>query len=85
MLELHGWGAAHTELNAMSKQGKWVEMGTLIDDEMLNTFAIVAEPNDLAGKIQQRYGDLVDRVSFYAPYKTNPGQSQKVLDQLKAL
>ena len=35
VLELHGWGDLQTELNALSKQGKWVEMGELIDDEIL--------------------------------------------------
>ena len=83
VLDLHGWGEAHTALNALSKQGKWVEMGTLIDDEMLNAFAIIAEPDQLAAKIKQRYGDLVDRVSFYAPYKGNPEQWKSVLAQLK--
>ena len=44
VLELHGWGDLHTELNTLSKQGKWVEMGELVDDEVLGTFAVVAEP-----------------------------------------
>ncbi len=35
VLELHGWGDLQTELNALSKQGEWVTMGDLIDDEML--------------------------------------------------
>ena len=41
VLELHGWGGLQAELNALSKQGKWVEMGELIDDEILDTFAVV--------------------------------------------
>ena len=44
MLDLHGWGGLQDELNALSKQGRWAEMGDLIDDEILNTFAVVAEP-----------------------------------------
>ena len=35
VLELHGWGDLQTELNTLSKQGEWVEMGDLIDDEIL--------------------------------------------------
>ena len=27
VLELHGWGDLQDELNALSKQGEWVEMG----------------------------------------------------------
>ena len=41
VLDLHGWGGLQDELNALSKQGKWAEMGDLIDDEILNTFAVV--------------------------------------------
>ena len=44
VLELHGWGGLQDELNALSKQGEWAKMGTLIDDEILNTFAVVGAP-----------------------------------------
>ena len=48
---LHGWGGLQDELNALSKQGKWVEMGDLIDDEILNTFAVVGEPERIAPEL----------------------------------
>lgn len=67
VLDLHGWGGVHEELNAMSKRGQWDEMGALIDDEMLNTFAVVGEPDEIAPELLRRYGDIVDRLSFYAP------------------
>ena len=35
VLELHGWGDLQPELNALSKQGEWVKMGELIDDDVL--------------------------------------------------
>lgn len=35
VLELHGWGDLHAELNRLSKQGEWDAMGSLIDDDML--------------------------------------------------
>ncbi len=49
VLELHGWGELQTELHQLSMQGQWDTMGTLIDDEMLNTFAVVA-PMDPVGR-----------------------------------
>jgi probable F420-dependent oxidoreductase len=79
VLDLHGWGELQPELNALSKQGKWVEMGDLIDDEMLSTFAVVAEPQDVAKELSQRYGGVVDRLSFYAPYQSDPERWSKVL------
>jgi probable F420-dependent oxidoreductase len=85
VLELHGWGDLQTELNALSKQGEWVTMGELIDDEMLSTFAVVAEPEHLAAGLNARYGDVVDRLSFYAPYKSDPERWKAVLASLKSV
>ena len=57
----------------LSKQGKWVEMGNLITPEMLHTFAVVADrPEDVAAELSKRYSGIVDRCSFYAPYKVRP-------------
>ena len=85
MLELHGWGDLQTELNAMSKQGEWVAMGELVDDEMLDAFAVVAEPDELGPALHARYGDVVDRISFYAPYQSDPDTWRPVIESLKAL
>ncbi len=84
VLELHGWGALQDELNVLSKQGKWVEMGTLIDDEILNTFAVVAEPEQVAPELLKRYGDCITRISFYAPYKADPDRWTAVMKALQA-
>ena len=65
VLELHGWGDVGIELTARSKQGEWDTMGDLIDDQMLDTFAIVAEPDQVAEKLLARYGDLFTRLTPY--------------------
>ena len=85
VLELHGWGGLQDELNALSKQGEWVQMGKLIDDEILNTFAVVGPPEEIAPELQRRYGDVVDRISFYAPYQSDPDRWRQVLDDIKAV
>ncbi len=72
VLELHGWGDLQPELNTLSKRGAWSEMTELIDDEMLATFAIVSELDELPAKVLDRYGDVVDRFNFYAPYPLEP-------------
>lgn len=63
VLESIGAGELQTDLNAMSKQGRWEEMGTLIDESMLSAFALVGEPGTIAGQILDRYGDIIDRTS----------------------
>ena len=69
VLEIHGWGGLQEELNGLSKQGEWVKMGELIDDEILNTFAVVGPPESIAPELGRRYGDVISRISFYAPLR----------------
>jgi probable F420-dependent oxidoreductase len=84
VLEMHGWGDLQDELNVLSKRGEWEEMGRRISDEVLAEFAVVAEPEGVAPAIKARYGDVVSRLSFYAPYKSNPERWAKVLADLQA-
>ncbi len=56
-------GDLQPKLNAMSKQGRWVEMGQLIDDDVMRQFAVVGEPEQIASHIKARFGDVVDRTS----------------------
>jgi len=83
VLEAHGWGGLQDDLNTLSKQGKWTEMGDLIDDEILNTFAVVGEPESIAPELHRRYGDVISRISFYAPYKSDPARWQPVIEAIK--
>jgi alkanesulfonate monooxygenase SsuD/methylene tetrahydromethanopterin reductase-like flavin-dependent oxidoreductase (luciferase family) len=87
VLGLHGWGGLGDELNTLSKSSrddKWEAMGGLIDDEVLNAFAVVASPADVAAQIRRRFGGLIDRVSFYSPYETGAETWDPVLADLKA-
>jgi probable F420-dependent oxidoreductase len=62
VLELHGWGALQTELNRLSKLGQWDAMGSLISDDILDTFAVVAPPGEVASTLKRRYAGAIDRV-----------------------
>jgi probable F420-dependent oxidoreductase len=84
VLELHGWGELSDELNNLSKQGEWVQMGKLIDDEILNTFAVVAGPEEVGAELHRRFGDVVHRLSFYAPYKSDSERWATVLADIKS-
>ena len=83
VLELHGWGDLQSELNTLSKRGEWVQMGELIDDDILNAFAVVAPLDQVAAEVRSRFGDLVDRFSFYAPYKVDPEMWKSVVAGFK--
>ncbi len=64
ILDLHGWGDVGSELTMMSKAGRWSEMDRLIDDEMLETFALVGPIREIPERLAERCSGTVDRVSF---------------------
>lgn len=83
VLESIGVGDMQGELNTMSKQGRWQEMGELITDDILASFAVVAEPDQVADQIISRYGDIVDRTS--AAYGGIPAEQQaEIISKLTA-
>ena len=83
VLELHGWEDLQGELNRLSKQGAWAEMGGLIDDDMLNSFAVVGEPADAAAQLLHRLDGIIDRVSFYQPYSLPDADLAALLQGIK--
>ncbi len=85
VLELHGWGEVGDELNIMSKRGEWEAMGERITDEMLDAFAIVAPIEEVPALVGERVGDLIDRFSFYAPYRMEQDKLSEVLAKFKEL
>jgi probable F420-dependent oxidoreductase len=83
VLELHGWGDVQTELHELSLRGEWDTMGSLIDDEMLAAFAVVAEPGELADKIKDRCDGVIDRVLPSLPSQLPETVVSAVLDEIR--
>lgn len=84
VLALHGWESLQGDLNRLSKAGEWSRMGELIDDRMLDTFAVTGAPDEIGAKVLGRFGGLIDRFSFYAPYATPRGTWEEILTSIKA-
>ncbi|HVV29411.1 MAG TPA: TIGR03617 family F420-dependent LLM class oxidoreductase [Mycobacteriales bacterium] len=84
VLELHGWGPLQIELNALTKANRWSEMGGLITDDVLNAFAVVGEPDEIAPEMLRRYGDLWSRMSLYTPYQLNREVLEPIMAGLQA-
>jgi probable F420-dependent oxidoreductase len=82
VLDLHGWGDLQQELTALTKAGRWSEMAGLIDDEMLGTFAIVAEPGDVAAALRQRYGDVFTRMHLYVKPALDAATMRPIIAEL---
>jgi probable F420-dependent oxidoreductase len=83
VLEAHGYGDLQGRLNLLSKEGKWGEMTSLIDDELLNTVAVVAEtPEEVAEEIKKRYSNQGDRITP-AFYSGEEGLASRVISALR--
>jgi probable F420-dependent oxidoreductase len=83
VLDLHGWGELQPELNALTRAGRWSEMGDAIDDEMLHAFAVVGAPDEVGRGLVQRWGAVAPRVTLYAPYKVDPAALVEVLESTR--
>ncbi len=63
VLECHGWEGLHEDALRLTREGKWAEMASLVDDDILNTFAAVGTPAEVAKKIVERFRGKADRIS----------------------
>ena len=87
VLELHGWGDLGRDLHAMSRAddpNRWDKMGDLIDDDVLDAFAVVGRPDAIAATITQRFDGVMDRFQFYAPYPHDTGMWAPIIAELSA-
>lgn len=85
VLDLHGWGELHGELNRMSKRGQWEAMADLLPDDLVDAFAVVASPDKVGGALAERYGDMVTRMSFYTPYRMAPDITRALIENLRGV
>ncbi|MDE0652864.1 MAG: TIGR03617 family F420-dependent LLM class oxidoreductase [bacterium] len=85
MLEHHGWGDAHDELRALSRQRRWSEMPDVIDDVMLHTIAAVGTPAQVGEILATRYGGLVDRLAVVTPFDVASGDPRAAPTNLRPL
>ena len=86
VLDIHGWGDLQPELNALSKQGRWAEMGGLITDEVLHTIAACGTPAQIAAHIRAR-ADAAggsDTVCLYQPGPIAVEVLAAVVDELRS-
>lgn len=65
VLAHHGWAEAGEQLSRLAAAGRWTEMPAVVSDEMLETFAVIAEPESIVERLRARYSGLLDRLSPY--------------------
>jgi probable F420-dependent oxidoreductase len=83
VFELHGYGDLHPELQHLARQGRWDEMGSLIDDDLIETIAVVGEPHEIAPKLVARLEGISDSVSLVNNRAPDPEHLAEVVADLR--
>ncbi len=78
-----GYGDLQPELNRLSKKGRWEELGEHIDQNFLDAFTTIGRPQEIAGKLREKYGAHADRLAIYAPYTAPDAMWSSILAALK--
>jgi len=84
VLAFHGRPELPDALNALSKQGRWGDMGDLIDDDVLALFSVTGKPEEIGPAVLARFAGTLDRVALYAPYRYEPEPWARVLAGFRA-
>lgn len=68
ILALHGWERVGERLSRLAIAGRWEEMPALVTDDVLHTFAVVADSATVAARLRERAAGIIDRVLPYRPF-----------------
>ena len=84
VLEAHGWGELQPELQLLTRRGEWDAMAALIPEALVAELTVTGRPEEIAARVTERYGGLVDRIAFNAPYAAAPELWARVLAGFRA-
>ena len=78
--ETDGHAETARQLQGLARAQRWDEMPALVDDAMLDTYAVIGTHDEIAAKLKARYGGLATHVEFTMPLAM-PGE----VDALRAI
>lgn len=84
VLDLHGLGELHEQLNLLSRRQAWDEMADAVSDDVLDIFAVSGDAQGVAEALWARFGDVIDRISLYTPYPVDEAQLAAATRALRA-
>jgi probable F420-dependent oxidoreductase len=82
VFDLHGYGAMQPELQRLAREDRWQDMAGLVDDELIETIAVVGEPDEIAPKIVERLAGISDSVSLVNNRAPDPRHFAEVVAAL---
>lgn len=66
-LELYGWRDRGERLHALVREGRWDDLASVVDEEMLDAMVPTAPYADLGALLAERYAGLAHAVTFPLP------------------
>jgi len=66
-LELFGWQERGAQLQALTREGRWQDLSSIVTDEMLEVFVPRGAYEDIADTLRNRYSGLADSITFPMP------------------
>src|SRR5947208_590278 len=77
--ETDGHGETARQLQALSRAQRWEEMPALVDDAMLDAYAVIGTYDEITAKLRARYGALATHLEFTMPL-ASPADADLVRD-----
>ena len=68
VLDAEGHGDIQPELRTLTRQGRWAEMNSLVDDDVLASIVLRGTAAEIAAQLHRRYDGIADRVSMTIPH-----------------
>jgi probable F420-dependent oxidoreductase len=83
-LELHGHPGLHTELNRLSKEGKWLEMADRFPEDLVAELAVVGPRDELADQIVDRVAGLTESIGLVSSRRPDATHFADVVADLRS-
>jgi probable F420-dependent oxidoreductase len=77
--ETDGHGETARQLQALSRAQRWDAMPALVDDAMLDAYAVIGTYDEITAKLKVRYGALATHLEFTMPL-ASPADADLVRD-----
>ena len=86
VLEVHGFQEVGQRLHELSLKGEWDRMTGLVSEEMLDMFAVVGPYDEIADRLKERFGGLLDEIvlGIGDPSTSNQEAVKKVIEELRS-
>ncbi len=87
VLAHHGWEDLSEQLGRLAVRQRWDDMPALINDDMVDTFAVTGDWDSIGPLIYKRYHGLLDRVTLYLPFASGSQDDcwRRALTNLRAI